>query len=76
MIDHASHQKTIDLVKEYNAQFEDKVVAIMLDTKVCFQSYAHLSNDFIEEQRNHNNISLQYTTKNQFMMVFQTRILF
>ncbi|XP_017225068.1 uncharacterized protein LOC108201288 [Daucus carota subsp. sativus] len=36
--DHASHQKTIDLVKEYNAQFEGKVVAIMLDTKVtlCF----------------------------------------
>lgn len=32
--DHASHQKTIDLVKEYNAQFEDRVVAIMLDTKV------------------------------------------
>lgn len=32
--DHASHQKTIDLVKEYNAQFEDKVIAIMLDTKV------------------------------------------
>ncbi|KAI3453428.1 hypothetical protein Pfo_010091 [Paulownia fortunei] len=31
--DHASHQKTIDLVKEYNAQFEEKVVAIMLDTK-------------------------------------------
>ncbi|KAJ4728742.1 Pyruvate kinase [Melia azedarach] len=31
--DHASHQKTIDLVKEYNSQFEDKVVAIMLDTK-------------------------------------------
>uniref|UniRef100_A0A5B6ZCL7 Pyruvate kinase n=1 Tax=Davidia involucrata TaxID=16924 RepID=A0A5B6ZCL7_DAVIN len=31
--DHASHQKTIDLVKEYNAQFEDKGVAIMLDTK-------------------------------------------
>ncbi|XAR70603.1 Pyruvate kinase [Bertholletia excelsa] len=31
--EHASHQKTIDLVKEYNAQFEDKVVAIMLDTK-------------------------------------------
>ncbi|KAL2548088.1 Plastidial pyruvate kinase 3 [Forsythia ovata] len=30
---HASHQKTIDLVKEYNAQFEEKVVAIMLDTK-------------------------------------------
>ncbi|XP_057976686.1 pyruvate kinase isozyme G, chloroplastic isoform X2 [Malania oleifera] len=31
--DHASHQKTIDLVREYNAQFEDNVVAIMLDTK-------------------------------------------
>ncbi|KAK0590662.1 hypothetical protein LWI29_030090 [Acer saccharum] len=31
--DHASHQKTIDLVKEYNSQFEEKVVAIMLDTK-------------------------------------------
>lgn len=34
--DHSSHQKTIDLVKEYNAQFKDKVIAIMLDTKVCF----------------------------------------
>lgn len=31
--DHASHQKTIDLVKEYNAQFKEKVIAIMLDTK-------------------------------------------
>ncbi|KAI4327248.1 hypothetical protein L6164_019732 [Bauhinia variegata] len=31
--DHASHQKTIDLVKEYNAQYEEKVIAIMLDTK-------------------------------------------
>ncbi|KAL3817936.1 hypothetical protein ACJIZ3_003841 [Penstemon smallii] len=31
--DHASHQTTIDLVKEYNAQFEEKVIAIMLDTK-------------------------------------------
>lgn len=31
--DHASHQKTIDLVKEYNAQFDDKVIGIMLDTK-------------------------------------------
>ncbi|KAL8150565.1 hypothetical protein V2J09_020373 [Rumex salicifolius] len=31
--DHKSHQKTIDLVKEYNAQFEEKVIAIMLDTK-------------------------------------------
>lgn len=45
--DHASHQKTIDLVKEYNAQFEDKVVAIMLDTKVRFHSYAHFSNGSI-----------------------------
>ena len=32
--DHASHQKTIDLVKEYNSHFDDKVIAIMLDTKV------------------------------------------
>lgn len=31
--DHASHQKTIDLVKEYNSQFDDKVISIMLDTK-------------------------------------------
>ncbi|GLU05443.1 hypothetical protein SLE2022_225440 [Rubroshorea leprosula] len=31
--DHASHQQTINLVKEYNAQFDDKVIAIMLDTK-------------------------------------------
>lgn len=31
--DHASHKKTIDLVNEYNAQFDDKVIAIMLDTK-------------------------------------------
>ncbi|XP_044485871.1 pyruvate kinase isozyme G, chloroplastic [Mangifera indica] len=31
--DHVSHQRTIDLVKEYNSQFEDKVIAIMLDTK-------------------------------------------
>ena len=30
--DHALHKKTIDLVKEYNAQFEDKVIAIILDT--------------------------------------------
>ncbi|MCI17702.1 plastidial pyruvate kinase 2-like, partial [Trifolium medium] len=33
--DHASHQKVIDLVKEYNAQSKDNVIAIMLDTKVC-----------------------------------------
>uniref|UniRef100_A0A1J3DLG7 Pyruvate kinase n=1 Tax=Noccaea caerulescens TaxID=107243 RepID=A0A1J3DLG7_NOCCA len=31
--DHASHQITIDLVKEYNSQFVDKAIAIMLDTK-------------------------------------------
>ncbi|XP_059667160.1 plastidial pyruvate kinase 2 [Cornus florida] len=31
--DHASHQKVIDLVKEYNAQSKDNVIAIMLDTK-------------------------------------------
>lgn len=37
--DHASHQKTIDLVKEYNSQFDDKVIAIMLDTKVCCLFY-------------------------------------
>lgn len=34
--DHASHQKTIDIVKEYNSLFDDKAIAIMLDTKVCF----------------------------------------
>ncbi|KAL9240504.1 hypothetical protein vseg_014714 [Gypsophila vaccaria] len=31
--DHASHQKVIDLVKEYNSQHKDNVIAIMLDTK-------------------------------------------
>lgn len=31
--DHASHQKVIDLVKEYNAQTKDNAIAIMLDTK-------------------------------------------
>lgn len=31
--DHASHQKVIDLVKEYNAEHMDNVIAIMLDTK-------------------------------------------
>ncbi|GLT60943.1 hypothetical protein SLA2020_336820 [Shorea laevis] len=31
--DHASHQKVIDLVKEYNAQSKDDTIAIMLDTK-------------------------------------------
>ena len=34
--DHASHQKVIDLVKEYNAQSKDNVIAVMLDTKVIF----------------------------------------
>lgn len=34
--DHASHQKVIDLVKEYNDQSKDNVIAIMLDTKVGF----------------------------------------
>lgn len=37
--DHASHQKVIDLVKEYNAQSKDNVIAIMLDTKVTFPSF-------------------------------------
>lgn len=32
--DHASQQKTINLVKEDNFQFEDKVMAIILDTEV------------------------------------------
>ncbi|XP_039023970.1 plastidial pyruvate kinase 2-like [Hibiscus syriacus] len=32
--DHASHQKAIDLVKEYNAQSKDDTIAIMLDTKL------------------------------------------
>ncbi|KAF7131501.1 hypothetical protein RHSIM_Rhsim09G0202700 [Rhododendron simsii] len=31
--DHASHQIVIDLVKEYNSQNKDNVIAIMLDTK-------------------------------------------
>ncbi|KAI9160475.1 hypothetical protein LWI28_008405 [Acer negundo] len=31
--DHASHQKVIDLVKEYNEQSKDNVISIMLDTK-------------------------------------------
>lgn len=34
--DHASHQKVIDLVKEYNNEHKDNVIAIMLDTKVSF----------------------------------------
>ncbi|KAK9120675.1 hypothetical protein Syun_018292 [Stephania yunnanensis] len=40
--DHASHKRTIDLVREYNAQFEDKVIAIMLDTKVSSLSYFYM----------------------------------
>ncbi|KAH7687327.1 Pyruvate kinase protein [Dioscorea alata] len=31
--DHESHRKVIDLVREYNAQTKDNVIAIMLDTK-------------------------------------------
>ncbi|KAH7853260.1 hypothetical protein Vadar_000628 [Vaccinium darrowii] len=31
--DHASHQKVIDLIKEYNAECKDNVIAIMIDTK-------------------------------------------
>ena len=34
--DHASHQKVIDLVKEYNNEHKDNVIAIMLDTKASF----------------------------------------
>ncbi|KAF9586899.1 hypothetical protein IFM89_039876 [Coptis chinensis] len=34
--DHASHQKVIDLVKEYNAENKDNAIAIMLDTKATF----------------------------------------
>lgn len=32
--DHTSHQKTIDFVKQYNSHFQDRVISIMLDTKV------------------------------------------
>ncbi|KAG6425658.1 hypothetical protein SASPL_116103 [Salvia splendens] len=38
--DHASHQKVIDLVKEYNAQVKDNVIAIMLDTKASAIPFA------------------------------------
>lgn len=41
--DHASHQKVIDLVKEYNAQSKDNVIAIMLDTKAG-SSYYYILN--------------------------------
>lgn len=43
--DHASHQKVIDLVKEYNNEHKDNVIAIMLDTKasfICFQIYIYI----------------------------------
>ena len=40
--DHESHQKVIDLVKEYNAQTKDNVIAIMLDTKVNYLFRAFL----------------------------------
>lgn len=38
--DHASHQKVIDLVKEYNSQVKDNVIAIMLDTKASSFNFA------------------------------------
>lgn len=38
--DHASHQKVIDLVKEYNAQTKDNVIAIMLDTKASYYLFS------------------------------------
>ncbi|KAG6426553.1 hypothetical protein SASPL_110778 [Salvia splendens] len=38
--DHASHQKVIDLVKEYNSQVKDNVIAIMLDTKASSLPFA------------------------------------
>ncbi|XP_027193260.1 pyruvate kinase isozyme G, chloroplastic isoform X2 [Cicer arietinum] len=31
--DHKSHQKTIDFVKQFNSQFQHRVISIMLDTK-------------------------------------------
>lgn len=40
--DHASHQKTIDFVKQYNSLFQDRVISIMLDTKV--NSFPFISN--------------------------------
>ena len=40
--DHASHQKVIDLVKEYNAQTKDNVIALMVDTKVCISFFQSL----------------------------------
>lgn len=46
--DHASHQKVIDLVKEYNAQTKDNVIALMVDTKVCihfFRAYVYILMD-------------------------------
>lgn len=41
--DHESHQKVIDLVKEYNAQSKDNIISIMLDTKVCASCEHHLA---------------------------------
>ena len=32
--DHSSHQKVIDLIKEYNAKSPENAIAIMVDTKV------------------------------------------
>lgn len=51
--DHASHKKVIDLVKEYNAQSKDNVIAIMLDTKVrvFFLFFSDSSEVYLLERR-------------------------
>jgi pyruvate kinase len=40
--DHISHQKTIHFVKQYNSQFQDRVISIMLDTKVKLNQFPFL----------------------------------
>jgi hypothetical protein len=40
--DHTSHQKTIHFVKQYNSQFQDRVISIMLDTKVKLNQFPFL----------------------------------
>ena len=39
--DHSSHQKVIDLIKEYNAKSPENAIAIMVDTKVSAHSESH-----------------------------------
>ena len=39
--DHSSHQKVIDLIKEYNAKSPENAIAIMVDTKVSAHSEPH-----------------------------------